>query len=753
MPGFISDAEMEKLEQAGFAKRSAAPSGGFISESDMAKLETAGHAKNPKAAAAPAPKALSDKEQVMANIKAMNESGDTSNDALFNNLTIGYLPQIKAKVGQVLSGQGIANDANYVKRRDQEIAEMNARAEKYPGAHLEGNVVGLVAPMLLTGGGSAAGEALTLGKSIDKAARTGLIIGSLANPGDTQGVVDPLQIGWDRATNAAIGGVTGGTLAAGAHGVMKGADAIGKLRAKPKANAADIRAAAERLDIEATPGMQYDGHFIQGTESSLDQSPSIGGALMRRRTDNVRAGLNKATDATFQDASVGLSPFESGEAAKNGIMGKVGERLSPLQMSYDEIAQSTAHAEVNPKGTQAVSRNVENIPEAKLTPGSPGANKANQYARWIKNAKTVDDLTRIRSMVGKDVEAANGPERYILGQIYEKATNLRQSALEYAAKNAAATPREGEKIAGGLLQQLKETDTAYRGLMEDLSGFAENAKLGEVRTPKHFTETVDAVKSEQMAEKLFNLGDNRLLVDFKAKFPEEFEILRQAKLAQFAKQAMGPDGKISPQKMATQMGKLNPEARIALLGENANLPVDASTVLKAIPPNVNPSKTSVGESFKTSLNPIFQAKELARYGAYRAATSNAASNVSGALTSAARATSAAAKAPATVLGAAETFGAGVGRFTPATAAASNGELDRDSSKSAQEPPLRGKDKWASDGFDKLVSHGASGLDRDTLLQDPKTKELLIRASDLKPGSKAMDKLLEQIKERSSKETK
>jgi hypothetical protein len=65
-------------------------------------------------------------------------------------------------------------------------------------------------------------------------------------------------------------------------------------------------------------------------------------------------------------------------------------------------------------------------------------------------------------------------------------------------------------------------------------------------------------------------------------------------------------------------------------------------------------------------------------------------------------------------------------------------------------PTKGPDKWANDGLEKLIEHGGAG-DKAQLEKlkgakiDQSTKELLIRASDLKPGTKAMDKILEKLK--------
>ncbi len=67
----------------------------------------------------------------------------------------------------------------------------------------------------------------------------------------------------------------------------------------------------------------------------------------------------------------------------------------------------------------------------------------------------------------------------------------------------------------------------------------------------------------------------------------------------------------------------------------------------------------------------------------------------------------------------------------------------------QKQPTKGPDKWANDGIKKLQQHDKdSSLSPDVLEQLKKTqkgKDLLIRASDMKPGSKAMDKITNEIK--------
>jgi len=71
---------------------------------------------------------------------------------------------------------------------------------------------------------------------------------------------------------------------------------------------------------------------------------------------------------------------------------------------------------------------------------------------------------------------------------------------------------------------------------------------------------------------------------------------------------------------------------------------------------------------------------------------------------------------------------------------------------AEDKP-RGEKKWANDGLEKLLKHSKDPEQKKLLesvrgaaATNPKIKRLLIDASGLSPGSKAMDRIIEQLKQ-------
>lgn len=72
------------------------------------------------------------------------------------------------------------------------------------------------------------------------------------------------------------------------------------------------------------------------------------------------------------------------------------------------------------------------------------------------------------------------------------------------------------------------------------------------------------------------------------------------------------------------------------------------------------------------------------------------------------------------------------------------------SKAANSKEEKGPEKWARDGFENIVNHAPPEERekltkmRDTILKTPKLRESLIVAADVKPGTKAMDRLLKDL---------
>jgi len=87
---------------------------------------------------------------------------------------------------------------------------------------------------------------------------------------------------------------------------------------------------------------------------------------------------------------------------------------------------------------------------------------------------------------------------------------------------------------------------------------------------------------------------------------------------------------------------------------------------------------------------------------------------------------------------------------PGSVLSKPGKSDNEKPDQEESRPLKGSEKWANDGVEKLKSHDKSGALSnpkviEKIMNSKEGKSLLIAASDLKPNSKAMDQLLAKIK--------
>lgn len=155
----------------------------FLSDKEMADLE----AKQPKPI-------ISDEEMAALESAQGKDEGSflTAVDRASDVMTGGYLPQIEAGLEQLIPGS-----KPYTQRRDELIKTLKKSQESNPIASAVGTGAGVIGSMLALPGMGAAKAATTLPKLAGQALKSvGIGAGMVAaqNPGDVEGVVDPLQL-------------------------------------------------------------------------------------------------------------------------------------------------------------------------------------------------------------------------------------------------------------------------------------------------------------------------------------------------------------------------------------------------------------------------------------------------------------------------------------------------------------------------------------------------------------------------------
>lgn len=552
-------------------------------------------------------------------------------------------------------------------------------------------------------------------------------------------------IGIDAAKGAGFGAILG-----------KGADKVSKLIAPAskklatiispeviKKNQDEIIAAADRLGIKVTPGMLDDAEFVQRLEYTLANSPSFLGQKVKRAQDQVIEGLKNSTSEATKDAT-NLTNYQVGDKFKSGVNSNVAERLDPISSVFDEVAQSTKSIPVTEKSKNAIINNIKNIDEYSLT---GGAGKPGQYVDMIGRLENADQVKTAMTLLNNDIKAAQGAEKQVLIGIKNKLSKLEENSIMRAAVSQAREGgmREstGKQIGNSIVSDLKDARKAYRNLLGDMGDVAESARIKTNKGPTAFLDAVESIPNERIQEKFFNADNFRQLSSLKDKFPEQFDLLRQGKIKEIADGAIdntiNGQGKISTQKFLNEIRKLTPEAKQLIFGNSSKVIEDIQTLQSSMPKNFNPSGS--GHQSKWSQEALMNnITDIPKYLIYKGASSNLGKQISN--KSVDLLESSALKSSRDVTSSAvSNLNAPLAKLSASELATKSNYVEKN------EAPKKGPEKWANDGAKKLLDHDET-LDQsmlDQLKNSKKGRDLLIKASDLKPRSKAMDKILNEIR--------
>lgn len=175
------------------------------------------------------------------------DRAQTQLESFGNTVSMGYLPQLQAAFEKInpdpsgglddkLRAEGFTlPDQGYVSLRDENIKRQQAQEARNPYDAVAGMIGGMVTstPVLGAAGRLVNGASKATGgiARLKDSARVGASLSAVANPGDVEGVLSPLQA-TERLTNTAKGGAIGiagqgvGEIANSSSNAIKGAPAL-----------------------------------------------------------------------------------------------------------------------------------------------------------------------------------------------------------------------------------------------------------------------------------------------------------------------------------------------------------------------------------------------------------------------------------------------------------------------------------------------------------------------------------------------
>lgn len=639
-----------------------------------------------------------------------------------NAASMGYLPQLQAgaetvgpktesaiargfgvdtpqSVDEKLRAQGFKIEQpenTYISERDANIKRMQKQSEEHPIAAGAAGLAGGLATGIATSALAPINAASRIGRAL-QAAKAGAIMGAVANPGDTEGqLADGLQIG-DRAGNSAKGGALGGVMQGGLETLSKVTGALANIPKSLQDRAAerafkssgamlkDYRRAASKPVYDAA------GKIIPGE----DRVGVLGKYMLEKglikpgmTVDDIRAAAESLASKHGEDVT---SILEKLDAA--GLDAPSAQGLSTLIQKEAEPLKDMVTAKPTYKTLQNLSKDVKSFA--------------------AKEAPIVESQGAVGPLTGKGTEFLTDP---VTGEVIGKFHNgnLVKSggpsiSPEMAAAETAITPTNiASTGAGGTFKNAQQIKKFIADQVESAGGF-QSLSPTEKNLALRKAYTVVKSEMEKSAGKAAqDIGDPGVLnryLDAKSGYRNAEEI------AGIAKDYGLRNRSNKPGSLTDYMTGIGGMVAGAATGNDLE-----SKVKNAL---IGASLGGVNKLGRKYGNPLLSS------GMYKAGKALESLPLVGE----------AGQTLAPLLAKAE-------RSPLATAnairAVSEPKLNENGSS------LRGESKWASAGGQKL---GLSQNEIDQAMKSRDSMRMLIEASDLPAGSKQLERIRAQIKNR------
>jgi hypothetical protein len=460
------------------------------------------------------------------------------------------------------------------------------------GSQLLGSVPGalLMAPM---GGGN------TALSRIGGAARIGGVQGSLSALGSADSAEDAVQ---QIGTGAAVGGLLQGGME-GAKAASRGLQNIGSsLSGKLKANAEEVKKAADALGFKPSRGMLSDSVQYQTLEKSLQKSPTLSGEYFRNKvTRPIGEALDNKSQGLFSEAS-GQSSMEAGKSARNEILSSFGQKIDPAVAAFQELAPSAENILLDPKAAKRLLNNVNRMNV--VAKDLPGKEAISPYLKSLNKIETLSDLQSVKSNVGKALskaaESGDGNAVDALGKLSGFLKNTENRSILSSATENLPTKSSAEKAANEIIGTYKGARRSYASGMNEARDIINTAGLPKYagNGPGTFAKTLENTEAASLPGKLLDLSAPEGTTALATKYPHLFNILRGQKLTELRDIAAGGADKnvgFSGAINTLQNKVKQPESLQLLLGSGKSSDLkNLRTVAESLPKDFNPSGTSSG---------------------------------------------------------------------------------------------------------------------------------------------------------------
>lgn len=491
--------------------------------------------------------------------------------------------------------------------------------------------------------------------TLGRVAAAGAIEGGAYGLGTTisqQALGSPNDLAEDLVANVGIGAVLGGAFSSAAYGVgkgyeklkkqatkfLKGDDAVSKWfgpqedffaeeRAKQAVDLESVKAAAAEEEIPLTPGMVNDSQVVRGLESSLEQSGTKFGSMVREQIAPTRKGAQKAATKVLDDLTE-KTEFEIGEQIKGDLVQKAHEIYDPVRTLYTEIGEETKNINITPELRGTLVNRINQWANSKTLARSEARSAAKDAVANLSEDiyMPIDKIKDIASDLGGRASvltrAGDSKQALLINDLQKQVNNFYERQIRRASIEAAMAKPEGEVLAKDFLSKIKTAKKGWREFKVFLEETGAEAGLGKIKSFTQFLDRIESIDSEKLVKNLFDKKDVRSIKFFSENFPEQFDQARRIQISKIrnAVKEISPEGYevISIPKLIRKANDYSPEALELLLGKDKVKTLkNLEKIAVKFPKKMGPSGTPQGINYSLLTDPRVWFRDAANYAAYR----------------------------------------------------------------------------------------------------------------------------------------
>lgn len=492
----------------------------------------------------------------------------------------------------------------------------------------------------------------------------------------------------------------------------------------PIPNKAAVEQAGKALDLDIPKGVLTNNPTYQKLESGLSQSGSLPAKGTRDQYNDFFKGIEKAS-SKIEDLKTSKSDFAIGSSIKDDLASQVNQSRAPVSEMYKDL---TPNLQKIPVSAQVVNKEFGVLKRNPIFQTKDGIEALEDAKAVVLQQPELNSLKEYRSTIHDAVGNTSAPiDSKRADAIHQAVTKIRDNSISVMKSEL---PDSLHPEVDGVIDQVTLADQAHAANLKDLNSVKGIVGSKEISSPSQFLNKLSDMKEGELAERAANL-DVSSMRNLKSKFPSIFDKAQAAKINDMVQRSTNPSSGFNVNTFMKQYGGMDQEMKDLIFTPDVQAHIsNLQTVKQAILSKLGPSGTPEGKMMMDMFNPKRNALDFGIKNVLEV-PGQTASQLRGV-----NPTQAQSKV------------ANVLQMIPRSSASSSSAALPAVASDAQK---KGSDKWASDGFDKVIQHETDPNKiqkfkemRAKLLSDMNAKRLFISASDLKPGSKAMDKIVDQI---------